>query len=212
MRELICFDMDNTLVKSNKVHLTAFQEAFKKNHLKKVSNKKLIDVFGLVGITLVKRLYPELTQEQVKKIVKDHDDIVVKKTYKYAKAIPGAIKTLRELKKKYDIAILTNCKHKEIKPILKGAGINRRLFNLVIGNDDVKHAKPCPDEIFKAQKLLHEKAKYMVGDSIYDLQAAKKAKVKCIAVLTGDHTRKMLKKEKPFMILNSVRGLPRILK
>jgi len=209
MKELICFDMDNTLVKSNKVHLTAFQAAFKKNHLRKVSNKKLIEVFGLVGITLVKRLYPELTEEQVKKIVKDHDDIVVKKTYKYAKAIPGAVETLKEIKKHYDIAILTNCKHKEIKPILKGAGINRRLFNLVIGNDDVKHAKPCPDEIFKAQKLLHEKAKYMVGDSIYDIQAARKAKVKGIAVLTGDHSRSMLKKQKPFMILNSVKGLPR---
>jgi len=49
----------------------------------------------------------------------------------------------------------------------------------------------------------------MVGDSIYDIQAARKAKVKGIAVLTGDHSRSMLKKQKPFMILNSVKGLPR---
>jgi HAD superfamily hydrolase (TIGR01549 family) len=211
-KELICFDMDNTLVKSNKVHLRGFQKAFEKNHLTKVTDKEVIKYFGLTGEVLVKELYPELTKEQIKKIVADHDDFVVKETHKYAKAIPGAIRVLKKLKKTHKIAILTNCKHKEIVPVLKSAGIDKKLFNLVLGNDDVKHGKPYPDEIFKAEKLLHVKSAYMVGDSIYDIKAAKKAKAKGIAVLTGDHTKAQLKKEKPLMILKSVRSLPRRLK
>ena len=201
--------MDNTLLKSNKVHIKAYQKAFEKNHLRKVSTKSIIKQFGLTGEILIKNLYPELTREQVKHIVKDHDNFVVKETYKYAKPIRGVKKALKKLKEKYKIAILTNCKHKEILPILKGAGIDKSLFNYTIGNDDVNRGKPSPDEIFKAQKLAHEKADYMVGDSIYDIMAAKKAKVKCIAVQTGDHTKKMLKREQPFLILKSIRSLPR---
>ena len=210
-KELICFDMDNTLLKSNPVHIKAFQKAFKHNGLPKITNKKLISKFGLPGEILVKELYPMLTKKEVKKVVKDHDDFVVKKTYKYAKPINGAKKTLKELKKHYKIAILTNCKHKEIIPILKGAGINRKLFNFVIGNDDVKHGKPFPDELFKAEKLAHEKASYMIGDSIYDIKAARKAKVNGIAVLTGDHSRALLQKQKPKAILRSIKQLPKYL-
>ena len=106
-KELICFDMDNTLVKSNKVHLRGFQRAFEKNHLAKVSDSEVIKYFGLTGEVLVKKLYPELTKEQIKKIVKDHDDLVVKETHKYAKAIPGAVRTLKKLKKTHKKSLTT---------------------------------------------------------------------------------------------------------
>jgi phosphoglycolate phosphatase-like HAD superfamily hydrolase len=51
---------------------------------------------------------------------------------------------------------------------------------------------------------------YMVGDSIYDIMAAHKAKIKAIAVLSGHYTREELEKENPFKIIKSLRGLLRI--
>ncbi|MBS3150179.1 HAD hydrolase-like protein, partial [Candidatus Woesearchaeota archaeon] len=74
-----------------------------------------------------------------------------------------------------------------------------------------KRSKPYPDEILKAEKLLKVRAEYMIGDSIYDVIAAHKAKVKAIAVLTGLYSKEQLEKEKPFKIIKNLRGLLRVI-
>ena len=84
-------------------------------------------------------------------------------------------------------------------------------FDILVGSDDVAHQKPMPDEIFKAEKLAHEKASFMVGDTIYDIRAGKKANVKTVAVLTGIHNLSLLWQEKPTMVVKSVKDLPSIL-
>ena len=86
------------------------------------------------------------------------------------------------------------------------------MFKILIGNDNVKHSKPYPDEILKAEKLEHHKPYFMVGDSIYDIIAGRKAKVKTIAVLTGHYSKNKLKKHHPDFILKSVNNLPSLLR
>ena len=209
---LLCFDLDNTLISSTKAHVKAFQKAFAKNNLPKKKEKDIIKYFSLESSQVVKKLYPKISEEQKKKIVKDHDYFVIHKTIKEIKEIPGATKTLKILKKDYELAILSNSKHKEIVRFLKAAGLKKSFFNIIIGNDDVKHPKPAPDEIIKAEQLLKLNDGYIIGDSIYDIRAGKKAKVKTIAVLTGDHTKKQLQKEKPWKILPSIKDLPKLLR
>jgi phosphoglycolate phosphatase-like HAD superfamily hydrolase len=72
--------------------------------------------------------------------------------------------------------------------------------------------KPAPDEIIKAEKLLKQKADYMVGDTVYDIIAARKAKVKSIGVTSGLQDYNKLKTENPHKILKSVKDLPKFLK
>ncbi len=210
--QLLCFDLDNTLVHSTKAHLKALQKSFKKNRLKIKTNKEIMEFFSLESSELVKNLYPNLKKEDIQKVVIDHDLFLIKETKKYAKIIPGAKETLKELKKEYNIAIISNCKHKEIIAILKASKITKDHFDRIIGNDQVKHPKPAPDEIIKAKQLLKVSEGYMIGDSIYDIIAGKRAKFKTIAVLTGNHTKSQLQKEKPYKILKSVKEIPSFLK
>jgi len=211
MTEIICFDMDNTLVRSNNLHVYAFKKAFSKFKLPKKTTKEIIKTFSLESTVLVRDLYPNLTKKEIIKVVEEHDRIVIREAKNHITVIRGAKGTLKKLKKHYKIAILSNCKHKEIKAIMKAAKFDKNMFDLIIGNDDVKRPKPFPDEIFKAKKLLHIKKGYMVGDSIYDIRAGNKAKLKTIGVLTGNHSRTQLRKEKPWKILKSVADLPKIL-
>ena len=193
IKPLVCFDMDNTILKSDKVHIKAFNIAFQKNNLQKVPTNILAkELYGTLAKEIVKKIYPELSQSTIRKIVDDHDNIVARETYIYAKKINGVIKALKKIKKNYTIALISNCKTKEIKPILKGAKIDHKIFSKLIGQDKVKHSKPYPDMIFKAEKLTHHKAAFVVGDSIYDVKAGKKAKIKTIAVTTGHNTKKEL--------------------
>lgn len=213
MKPLICFDLDETLISSDSVHITAFNKAFKKNRLRTFSYKIIeSELIGKTSDMILKDLYPGLPKELSKKILKDRTDIVIKETYKYARQIKGSFEVLKNLKKNYTIGLLSNCQHKEINALLKGAKIDKSLFDIIIGKDDVKKSKPSPDEIFKAEHLLHKKARYMVGDSIYDIMAGKKARVRTIAVLTGNDKIKNLRKEKPYKILKSIKELPKILK
>ena len=72
--------------------------------------------------------------------------------------------------------------------------------------------KPAPDQIIKVEKKLKIKASFMVGDTIYDILAAKRAKVKAIAVTSGLQSKSTLKKAKPYAILKSIKYLPEYLK
>lgn len=210
-KKLICFDLDNTLIYANKTHALAYNGAFVKNKLPRIKNKILYKKFGLVGSVLVREIFPFLTDKEVLKIIRDHDRFVVKETKKYAHPVGGVVETLKKLKKDYSLAIVTNSKTRTMYALLKSTGINKNLFDILISNNKVLHPKPAPDEILKAEKLLHIKADYMVGDTIYDIIAAKKAKIKAISVLTGNQSRFLLKKYKPFKIIKSVKYLLRIL-
>jgi len=213
MKPLLCFDLDETLIYSNPCHIKAFNKTFEEFGLKRIEEKKFAKLLqGEIAVIIIKKIYPKLPKEIVQKIVKRRNEIVIKETYKYAKQIDNSAKVLKTLKKNYRIAVLSNCIHKEIFALLKGAKIPHNLVDRVIGKDEVKHTKPYPDEIFKAEKLLHEKAKFMIGDSIFDIKAAKKAKTKVISVLTGNTPKTKIIKAKPDYILRSVKYLPKLLK
>ena len=192
--DLMCVDLDNTLVDSDKPHILAYNMAFKKHNLKQFSSKKFKKLFGLVGFQIVKILFPKLSKEIIIKLTNEHDYFLEKETKKHLKPFKGVKLTLKKLKKRYKLALISNCKHKEMLVILKEVKIDPRIFDIIIGNDDVKNPKPYPDEILKAEKALHKKAKYVIGDSIYDVKAGKKAGTKTIAVLTGNHSKEELEK------------------
>ncbi|MBS3160451.1 HAD family hydrolase [Candidatus Woesearchaeota archaeon] len=212
MKKLICFDLDNTLIYSDKCHILAYNYALKQEKLAVPSKKFLVSLFGMPHYKLIELIAPDLDSEDIEKLTRLHDNILVRKTYKYSNAVAGTVKTLDTLKKDYNLAILSNSSHRNIILLLKGAKIDKNLFKIIIGNDDVKRSKPYPDEIFKAEHLFHTKADFMIGDSIYDMLAGKRANVKTIGVLTGHYPRMLLKKQGADYIIKSVNKLPQLLK
>lgn len=210
--DLICFDLDNTLVHSDKAHVKAYNYALSRLGLKKKNPKLIEELLGRPHNEVEKLLAPNLTEKQKVILRKYKYNYLKTKGYSDISAIKGVKPALKKLKKCYNLAVLSNCPHKDILLILKSSKIKKDLFKIIIGNDDVKKSKPDPDEILKAQKLMHHKADYMVGDTIYDIIAAKKANVKAISVLTGTTKKEKLKKYKPYKILKSINELPKLLK
>ena len=210
-KEIICVDLDNTLIRSNKTHVIAYNKAFAKHDLPKVAEKVLKDKFGRVGRVILKELFPQISRKEIEKIVDEHHKYIIQETYKYAKVIPGAKETIKKLRKTYKIALTTNCSMRIVSALLKGAKIDRKLFHVVIGQDKVRHPKPAADELKLAAKRLQSKVRYMIGDTIYDVQAGKKAKATCISVLTGNQSRKQLAKERPWKIVKSIKDVEKLI-
>ena len=211
MKPLLCFDLDNTLIHADKAHVKSYNKSLKSLKLPTKKFKEIAIHFGKPKEEVAKAILPKSKKNLSNKLNNLHDHYLTTEYYTKAKKIKGVKKTLKKLKINYKIAILSNCQHRNIQYLLKGAKINKDIFNYIIGNDDVKHPKPYPDEIFKAQKLAKTKALAMIGDSPYDIRAGKKAKTKTISVLTGLYTKKRLKKEKPNFILDSIKDLPKLL-
>ena len=167
---------------------------------------------GLTGDVLVRTIFPKLSDNEVKELVEGHNKYAVKYAKKFIHPFPGVKSVLRNLKKSNKFGVVSNASHNEIIAILKSAKIDINMFEVIIGNDEVKHGKPFPDEILKAERLTHHNVDYMVGDSPYDIIAGKRAGCKTVAVLTGDFSRKRLKEESPDYIIKNLKELQEVLK
>ena len=210
-KKLICFDMDNTLVYSDKAHVEAFNNALVDLGFSRVPYMAMARHFGKPKEEAIRAFSGTDSVNMINKINNLHDKYLYSKTKRYCRKTEFAGMVIRTLRKDYFVAVLSNCNHKNMEFILDAAGYDLNLFDLIIGNDDVERSKPYPDEILKAQKLLDVDAEFMVGDSIYDVIAAHKAKVKAISILTGLYSREVLEKERPYKIIKDLRGLLKII-
>ncbi len=210
--DLICFDLDNTLVDSVKAHAKSYNRALKIFGFKTVSQKGYFSLLGRPKEELIKLLVPNASNKVREEIKRLHDKYLANEYYIYARRFNYSLNILSFLRRKrYKVVITSNCSRDNIYVILKGTGIGKKYFDGLIGNDDVKRSKPYPDEILKAGKLFNTKPKFVVGDSIFDIIAAKRAKVKTIAVTTGYYKTKELKKYKPNYIIKNLKELEKIL-
>ncbi len=210
-KTIICFDMDGTLFTSNEAQVASFNKAFEKNNLEVQTSRDLIAKFGMPSITIIREFFPNIPERKIQKVAKDKTNFMARETYALIKPIPGTREALEELKEKYYVAVISNSTHEEIILTLKQAGLSARFFDAIACAQEVEHGKPAPDEIFKVEKKLKAKAEYMVGDTIYDMQAGKAAGIKTVAVLTGVHDIVKLGEENPTLIVESVAVLPDVL-
>jgi phosphoglycolate phosphatase len=91
-------------------------------------------------------------------------------------------------------AVVTSKGQHETEVLLGDLGI-AHLFDAVVGDDDVRPLKPDPAPVREALRLLGDLASeraVMVGDTTFDVGAAKGAGVACVGVLWGTHDRKTL--------------------
>jgi HAD superfamily hydrolase (TIGR01549 family) len=127
-----------------------------------------------------------------------------------AVAFPDTVETLRLLREqRVKLAVLTNSGRRSALPLLAKYSL-AEFFDFVLTRDDVDAMKPSPDGIHKALSLmaLPKRNVYYVGDSPYDIMAAKRAELKVISVATGNYDTERLKAEGADIVVESLRKLP----
>ena|SRR5215831_8593847 len=127
--------------------------------------------------------------------------------------LPGAMETLDLLKsEKIRLAVLTNSGRKAAMEILGRSGLTG-FFEFVLTRDETETMKPRPEGIDKAISLLclPKSDVWYVGDSPYDIMAAKQAGIKVASVATGNYTPKRLKEEGADRVMLSITELPQVL-
>lgn len=207
----IIFDLDGTLINSLPYHLLAFKDLLLEHGIR-INEKRLSKMMGMPTADIFKELKKE------HKFKENIQDLREERRYHYFKFLgfrditfPGVKAVLRLLRINYKMAVATGSSkiiflHSTDKDF-------QELFDKVVTINDIKRGKPYPDQfLFTAKKMkVSPKDCLVIGDSVYDAIAARKAKMDFIGVLSGYNTEKELLKEGAVRTMRSIKELKGIL-
>ena len=194
MYKAILFDIDGTLVDSNDAHAKAWIKAFAEHGIA-VEFDQVRRRIGMGG----DKLMPDVSgleedSAQGKAISKRRKEIFTSEFMPQLTALRDAGRLVAAVKDRgYTAVAASSAKKEELKHLLKIAGADA-LLDGATSSDDAEESKPDPDILEAA--LLKAKARpdeaIMIGDTPYDLEAAKRAGIPSIAFRSGGWTDKDL--------------------
>ena len=177
--KLYIFDLDGTLLDSDKMLIETFHYLYKKYKPTDyvIDDNKIITFSGPQIRDTLKQEFPELDQEMM---LKEWRVESVKNYPKFTKLFPGAIELLSTLVEKgIYTAIYTNKHRFATDEAFKLFGISDLDIWSVTG-DDVKTQKPNPEGLEIAMNhfgIKDRKEVIYIGDSVYDARTAENAGV-----------------------------------
>jgi HAD superfamily hydrolase (TIGR01509 family) len=191
----LLFDLDGTLIDSVYQHVLAWHEALEELDLS-LAVWRIHRRIGMSGGLLVQALGREIghrvTSEQAQKLQERHA-AVYERYQASVQALPGARELLQHLSRaKVPYAIATSGLPGGARSALERLGIGPEVP--VVTRREVQRAKPDPDLFLAAaQKLKVSIARAMVvGDSVWDLLAARRAGCLGIGLLSGGYGKQEL--------------------
>ena len=131
------------------------------------------------------------------------------RTAPLTEAFPGSIEELEYLTSRgVRLAVLTNSGRVAATEVLSKARMSD-FFEFVLTRDETETMKPRPDGLLKAVSMLRlppESVCY-VGDSPYDIMAARGARVRVVSVASGNYSKDRLKSEGADFAISSISEL-----
>jgi HAD superfamily hydrolase (TIGR01509 family) len=183
----VILDIDGTLLDSNDAHAMAFAKAFAEHGIE-IPFEHVRPLVGMGGDKLI----PSLTGFQHdtpegKAIAERKNGIFEERYLPRLKPTRGAHALLeRMIADGLTLVVATSAGADEMKALLRQAGVDD-LIDAATSSGDVENSKPDPDVIGAAIKKSKLKADelIMLGDTPYDIEAARKAGVPTIVVRCG---------------------------
>ncbi|MFI9113907.1 HAD family hydrolase [Streptomyces venezuelae] len=180
------FDVDGTLVDSNALHVVAWWEALRQGG-HDVPTHAVHRAIGLPGEKLLEHLLgPDRDRSGDDRLSAAHDTLYGA-YFERLRAFDGAAELLSTLAGGgWKVVLVTSAKDRELEA-LRAAVDADAAISATATADDVAEGKPAPDPIEHALSLAGVPAEraVLVGDSVWDMEAARRAGVLCVGLLCG---------------------------
>jgi pyrophosphatase PpaX len=130
-----------------------------------------------------------------------------------SKLMTAARKVLAQLKKRHKLGLVSSGDRDRVSRQLRQFRLTRVFRARVLGGD-TEEKKPHPAPLLKALKEMKAEARdcVYVGDTPEDVEMARAAGVRAIAVLGPFPTEKRLRAVRPEILLNGLQELPKLLR
>jgi HAD superfamily hydrolase (TIGR01509 family) len=203
-------DIDGTLIDTNYQHAIAWYRAFCRHGLVLPIWRIHRDI-GMGGDQLVPSLAGDDFEAEQGDAVREDEKSLYGELIGEVRPVQGACELIQELGKRgHTVLLASSAKQEEIDCYLDLLDA-RELADGWTSSADVESTKPEPDLVHTAlQKAGADPSEaVMIGDTPYDVEAAKRAGVPTLAVLTGGFSAQELRDAAAKEVYESVEELRR---
>jgi HAD superfamily hydrolase (TIGR01549 family) len=189
-RPALLFDLDGTLIDSVYQHVLAWREALEDTGIELAVwtiHRRIGMSGGLLMNAILRETGQPVTPEQAERLGRLHAEAYAH-YLPQVRPLPGAKALLSYLTETgVRWAIATSGRLQSAQPALDMLGIGPEVT--VITRDMVQHAKPDPDLFLAAAERLGVdiERSIVVGDSVWDLLAARRARALPVGLLSGGY-------------------------
>jgi HAD superfamily hydrolase (TIGR01549 family) len=199
-------DIDGTLVDTNYQHTVAWYRAFRQQG-EVVAQWRIHRAIGMGGDQLVPHLIGEERAEEIGDAAKAAEKPLYLAMIEEVEPFDGAKDLIKDLRDGgHPVILASSAKGNELDHYLDLLEA-RGLATGWTMSDDVEETKPEPDLVRAALEKAGTDDAVMVGDTVWDVEAAKRAGIDTIAVLTGGFSAGELREAGAAQVFESITEL-----
>lgn len=206
-RDAVLLDIDGTLVDSTYHHAVAWSRAFSR-HGTPPAMWRIHRAIGMGGDKLVAHVTDEETEARIGDSLRDAWREEYLPLREEVVALPGAARLVAEVRARgARVAIASSGDPQFAQEAIEMLGIGDQV-DVLLTSDDVDGSKPEPDLL---QTTLHRLGDVdravLVGDTVYDVESARRTGIPCLAVRTGGFGQQELEEAGAALVVDSTADL-----
>jgi pyrophosphatase PpaX len=208
--QTVLFDLDGTLIDSGDLILASFQHATRTVLGRTIPDEVLMANVGGHGIQAQMREFDEKRADELVRVYSDHNMSI----YQSVRTFDGIEEQLERLRAEGRTLGIVTVKSRVTVDVTFEVLPLAAYFDTVVTGDDTERHKPDPAPLLIALDRLGTRAESAayVGDSPFDIRAAKAAGMAAIAVGWGRiHPRERLEAEAPDVFVDEPAELSDVL-
>ncbi len=207
MGQVGILDVDGTLVDTNYQHAIAWFRAFRRFDVTE-QLWRIHRHIGMGGDQLVAAVAGDEVEDRHGDDIREAESELYRELIGEVRTMEGSRELIEDLKERDDVVVLaSSAKDWEVEHYLDLLDA-RELVDSWTTSADVEQTKPEPDLIKAAlDKVDTDGDALLIGDTVWDVEAAKRAGVETLAVLTGGFSEQELRDAGAREVFTSVEEL-----
>jgi HAD superfamily hydrolase (TIGR01509 family) len=201
MLRAIIFDCDGVIADTEPLHFASLQSVLAEEGIDLSEECYYREHLGLDDRGCFIKAFSDrvaLAQEELSRLIARKAAEVEPMMRDHLRLFPGAAGLIRSASQRFLLAVASGALLREVELILRTAGVSA-CFRAIVGAEDVARSKPHPDPFVEALARINAGSAtrieltecLVVEDSIYGVQSAHAAGMRCLAV-TNSFPREML--------------------
>lgn len=203
---VVLFDLDGTVVDSGAIILASMRHATREVLGREYGDEELLASVGGPGLEAQMAAFAPDRIDELVRVYRAHNEPL----HDELEACAGMADVLVRLKEEGRRLGIVTAKRRSTVELAFAQVPLAHLFETVVGGDETERHKPDPEPLLLAAERMSADpaATAYVGDSPYDIRAAKAAGMHAIGVSWGRiHDRASLEAEKPDAVVDSAEEL-----
>ncbi len=210
MKTTILFDLDGTLIDSTEAIIESFYKAFEimdskypnREDIESKIGYTLEDIFRFLGVD------ERLVDKHVSAYKAHYREISRAKTF----LLEGALEAIELASSFARLGVVTTKTARYSTELLEHMNV-MHYFETLVGREDVVNVKPHPEPIYKALEQMGKNEAdeknniWMIGDTYLDVEAAKNAGIRHVALMTGYGDKKELERVSDILVKDALEAV-----